>query len=551
MSQIERNLQTPLRERIGQIGNIIGAVGVVAGVVGFLWQGGTTPVVLAALFAAVAGLGVWIIATPEEARAILTGRQARFGTVTVFSLALLIGIVVMTYLLIQRQVLTVDMTQSNQFSLSKETKDILSRLDRNVQITGFYSSSEIQQRELDDQIYRLYEVTSDGRIKRVYIDPQEQPALAQSFGVQVDAQVFVSYVGDDGAVDFSSLLPVARESAQERDMTNALLRLVNAGEFVVAFNVGYTDFALNDPTQQGYTRAINALSSSGVTVGAIDLEEAVTEDQAIPTDIDALILLNINQDLPPLAIGAIDEYLRQGGRLMIFADVTDLPFLAEDSLFNQYLWENYGLGMLDAVVVDYVSHNNSEIELLSYAISDGSSITNRINQEGQDNTRVKFNIARAVEIDTSPPVQNGFVIAASPTSYGERNIARLLSANAFEPNEDEDIILPPEAGPLTTAAWANDTSTGAQVLLIGDSDFVRNGQIDAPEGNALLFLDSIAWLTGQDERLIFEPDARVTNIPLIFLSPETLDQINFVTLVFMPGAALVIGFFVWVRRSRL
>lgn len=538
-----------IRERIGQIASITAAAGLLTGLVGLVWQGGSTPLIIGLLALGAGGMIAWVIATPDEARALLTGRQARFGTVTAFSLALLVGVVVMVYLLIAEQVLTLDMTQSNQFSLSTETRAILARFDRDVQITGFYSPREVTRRELDDVVYRLYEEASGGRIRRLYVDPQEQPALAQSFGVQFDAQVFVSYLNDDGTVDFSTVLPVARQSAEERDMTSALLRLLNTGEFTVAFNVGYSIFNPYDGTQQGYTRLFNALINSGIQAGIVDLREITEGGLALPL-VDAVVLINMNEDLPTAAVAVLDEYLRRGGSLLVLADVTDLPFLAEGTVFNDYLWQNYGLRALDAVVVDYLSNDRSPLDLLSFAVSSGSGITERLNLTGQDDTRVRFSIARPIEIDRSPPVQNGFVIAASTSSYGERDIARLLSTNTFEYEEGVDIPVTEASGPLTVAAWADNTANRSRIIMIGDSDFLRNGQVASPAGNSILFLDSIAWLTGQGERLIFEPQARVTNIPLIFIAPSTLDQISFATLVLMPGTALALGFFIWLRRSR-
>ena len=41
-------------------------------------------------------------------------------------------------------------------------------------------------RELDDEFFRLYETATNGLITRQYIDPDEQPALAQRYGVTED-----------------------------------------------------------------------------------------------------------------------------------------------------------------------------------------------------------------------------------------------------------------------------------------------------------------------------------------------------------------------------
>lgn len=533
-----------VRERIGQMGSIVGAIGLVLGIIGLIWQGGLSSTVITLLVVGIIGLVVWIVAAPDDARALLTGRGARFGTVTVFSLAFLISVVVLVYLFIQGRVLTLDMTTSNRFTLSRETLNVLERIERDIQITGFYSSAELPQRELDDEIFRLYSDQSDGRIKRVYINPQDQPAVAQSFGMTYDGQVFLSFVDENGEVDYDSVLAVPRESAQERDLTTTLLLLLNTGEFRVAFEVGYSNFTAEDESAQGFTRIINGMVTNGIDFGYVNLRNAVEQDLRLQSAIDVIVLLRMNTELPDEAVAILDDYLSQGGSLLILADVTDENFLREESLFNAYLWDRYGVRMLDAVAVDAVSRGASDLDILSYAVGGGNSITERLNLEGQDDTRALFKLARPVEINRTPPVPNGFVVGTSSASYGERDIERVLRSNEFQ-YDDGDV-----EGPLNVAAYANNEENGSKILIIGDSDFVMNGQVASPLGNSLLFTDGIAWLSGLNDRLIFTPEGRVTNLPLVFLSTQSLDQIAFFTIVLMPGTMLAAGFFVWLRRSR-
>lgn len=534
-----------VRERVGQIGSVFGAGALVLGIVGLIWQGGFSTTIATLLIVGVAGLIVWGVAAPDDLRAMLTGRGARFGTVTVFSLAFLVTIVVLVYLFIQGRVLTLDMTSSNLFTLSQETLNVLARVDRDIQITGFYSSRELQQRELDDEIFRLYSDQSNGRIRRVYIDPQEQPALAQSFGMQADGDVFISFLDENGEIDFESVLAVPRESAQERDLTTTLLLLLNTGEFTVAFETGYSNFNPFDGSQQGFTRIINGMVSNGIDYGTVDLSEMVEGDLLMPSEVDVLVLLRMKEDLPEEAVAVVDEYLSRGGSLLILSDVTDAGFLGEETLFNAYLWQRYGVRMLDAVVVDAVSRGASELDLLSFAVGGGNSITDRLMIDGQDDTRVQFKLARPVEINRTPPVPNGFVIATSPASYAERDIDRLLRTNEFQYDDGVDI-----EGPVNVAAYAYNEDNDSKILIIGDSDFVMNGQVASPLGNSLLFTDGLAWLTGLNDRLVFTPQGRVTNLPLVFISPQSLDQISFFTIVLMPGMVMATGFFVWLRRSR-
>jgi hypothetical protein len=246
-------------------------------------------------------------------------------------------------------------------------------------------------------------------------------------------------------------------------------------------------------------------------------------------------------------VDVLDRFLDRGGSLLIMAEAElgDAPFLSESDPFNDYLWENFGIQMLDAVAIDSVSNAGTEVDVLSYATSDGSSITARLNDIENPESRALFRVARAVAIDPTPPVSNGMVIATSELSYGESDLVSLLGSNAYEFSLTEDIV-----GPLNLAAWAHDEATGARILMVGDTDWATNGLVRNPQGNGVLFTDGIAWLTGFGERLLFAPQARTTNLPTIFLSTQELDTIALVTAVLMPGGALLLGLAVWWSRAR-
>ena len=211
----------------------------------------------------------------------------------------------------------------------------------------------------------------------------------------------------------------------------------------------------------------------------------------------------------------------------------------ETSPFNAYLWENWGIRMIDAVVVDPSASYATPLDIASSAVYD-SPITANINTDA--NAFTEFRTARAIEVSETPPVNNGRLISSSQLdeaqgtlSYGETDFETLARSGAFEPDPENDI-----SGPLTTAAFAFDAETNGKIVLVGDSDFVTNGLIvsggdnatggPAFTGNTHLFLNGIGWLTDFNEQVRFEPRGVGGALPFILVSVETLDQIAFVTL---------------------
>jgi ABC-type uncharacterized transport system involved in gliding motility auxiliary subunit len=533
------------RNQIGQWASYIGGATLLVGIIGFIWQGGFSPVVTITLGVGIVGLVLWAIMTPNEFKGFISGRQVRFSTTAVFASLLLVGIVALTYVVMARAVLTLDMTEGQRFTLSNESLAVLERVTRPIRITGFYSSAAIDLRQLDDQFFRLYSVASNDRITREYIDPNEQPAIAEKFNAANEGDVYISYLNEDGSVDFSTVARVPRSGGQERDVSEAIARLLISGTLTVYFEIGHGERDALDSTQTGLVGVNNGIKESGLITAPLNIAELAASGGSIPDDASTVILARPTTDFSQPEIDIIDAYLKNGGALFIMADAlfNDDAFLKQDGAFNQYLWQNYGLQALDAVVVDPASSGQTPLDPISAAIFPNNAIAARLDQQ---NAPTLFSVARAVVVNETPPVDtpNGRVIMSSEQSYGETDLKTLSETNTYQYDSEQDI-----QGPLTLVAYAYNRQTQAKIVLIGDSDFATNSLV-LSGGNSILFTDALSWLTGFSERINFAPTAYNTGLPLVFVSGQQLDLIAFITIVLMPGLVLVIGLAVWQRRAR-
>ncbi|MEQ8677609.1 MAG: Gldg family protein [Aggregatilineales bacterium] len=530
------------RGLVGQIASFFAATGLLAIVIAFLWRNTVDNYVLAAGGVALAGILVWAIATPDEFKNFITGRQVRYGTSAILSTVLLLGIVVMIYIFLERAVITVDMTQSETFTLDRATLEVLEGVRRPIQITGFYSPRKVSQREVDDQFLRLYETATDGLITRNYIDPEEEPAFAQTLRAE-DGNLFISYLNEDGNIDFNSLAFIPQTGTQERDITQAISRLLISGTITVYFDLSLGELDPLDNTGTGLSNLNALLQENGLLTQPLNLQGLGETSGEIPLDANVIIMARPRIEPSEATIELLRDYLDRGGSLFILAD-TQSEFMTGESRFNQFMWDNYGLRMLDAVVVDPASSGATDLDIISFTIFD-SQISAGLDPEDPD-SNTQFRIARPVEVNDDPPVPNGRIIMSSEVSYAEFNLVDLFQNNEYSADVGEDL-----PGPFTTVAFAdNRANSGGRIILIGDADFITNGQISSPFGNAYLFTDGLGWLTDFNEQVTFEPSARITNIPTLFISAQELDQIAFVTVVLMPGIVLLFGFAVWFRRSR-
>ncbi|MEP6985228.1 MAG: GldG family protein, partial [Chloroflexota bacterium] len=463
---------TATRGRIGQWASFIGGVALLIGLIGLIWQGGLTEIVIVALAIGIIGIVLWAVLSPQEFRAFISGRQARYSTSAVFGALLLIGIVALVYVVLQRAVIVMDMTEGQRFSISNETRDILRKVSRPIRITGFYSPRALSQRSVDDQFFRLYEEATNGKISRNYIDPVEQPAMAEKFGA-TDANIYLSYLNADGSVDFSTISEIPRSDTQERDMTEAISRLLISGTITVYFDQSHAERDPLSADPQGLSGINNGIRASGLITYPLKISDLATQGGNIPNDASALILVRPTTDFSEAEIGVVDRYLQKGGAIFIMADVlyNQDAFLRSDGLFNRYLGEHFGLRALDAAIVDETAHGQTFLDITSAAIFTDNDIAQRLNSQ---TTPTLFKLARPIDVSTSPAVDvlNGKVIMTSQQSYGETDLKTLGETESFKFDEGKDI-----PGPLTSVAWAYNKTTGAKVLMIGDSDFVTNSLV--------------------------------------------------------------------------
>lgn len=537
------------RSQVGQWASYLGSSSLLIGIVGSLLFGGFNIFTVAALVIGLVGLVVWAVIAPQDFKNVITGRQIRYSTGAFFSTLMLIAIVALTYILALRAVITLDMTAANRFTLSDETRALLTTLDRPVQMTGFYTVGNLNQREIDDQFYRQYAALNE-RIRIVYIDPQEEPGIAESFGVTQDGSVYLSYLNEDGTIDLSSVIPVEASDQQERSMSTAFARLQLQGRFVVYFVTSNGTLDPLDNQQQGMSLFNNQLREIGYVTQALNLTEIAQTNGSIPQNASVVVIARPTQDFQPQEIAVLDAYLSNGGGLLILADMLfteNAPF-SENSQFNTYLWERYGLRGIDAVIVEAAEVSaQTQIDIYAAQVFANIPMAEGIDPQVDPTTSPLFHITRVLEVNDAPPanVNNGRVIMSSQFSYGERDLQTLANTSTFAPQEGTDID-----PPLTSVAWALNQTNGSAVVMAGDGDFATNGYYSRGTGNSRLLINSIGWLSGYSnlQRVTFPPSAVGDGLITTFVSIEQLDGVAFATSVLLPGVVLLAGVLVWRKR---
>ena len=489
---------------------------------------------------AIAGLVctlLYILSQWREVVRSFSGREARYGSLAFASIAVVLAILVGINYLAARRNKRWDLTAGGQFTLSEQTKKVLSELERPVAIRVFDRAEGFERfRERLDE----YKYVSD-KVSIEYIDVERQPRLASQYDVQQLGTVAFEY---DGRVERVT-------SDTEQELTNGLIKVVQGRQQKVYFVQGHGEKSPAGTDRDGYGSIAAALASDNMAHDTLVL----AQQNEVPADASVLIVAGPAGDFLAPEIELLKAYLARGGKVFFLldppakADTPDLPNLT--ALIKEWgidpgtnvVVDSSGIGrMLGTgpevpIAAKYNPHPITQGFEMATAYSLARSVT--ANQAGANN---RF-------------AQN--LVETSPRSWAETDIKQLLTAGTVALETEKGDIAGPislgaavSAGIDAPAAAAPDAPKDApkpeaRMVVMGDSDFASNGWLGT-SGNRDLFLNAVNWLAQQENLISIRAkdpeDRRIT------LSADQDRLIFWLTIFIIPGLILVMGIQAWWRR---
>ena len=191
----------------------------------------------------VIGLAMFALLDPENARQLLTGRQARYGSNALVLTLAFVGILIVINYLAFKNPKRWDLTEGKQYTLAKETIETLGKLSQPVHAVAFYTKQtpSEQARSLLDQ----YQYNSNGKFDYEFIDPNANPAAAEQAKITRDGTIILNMAGHQEAVT----------SATEQDLTGGMVRLLNPEKRAVYFLTGHGERSIDQAGQESYTNS--------------------------------------------------------------------------------------------------------------------------------------------------------------------------------------------------------------------------------------------------------------------------------------------------------
>jgi len=476
-------------------------------------------------------LGQW-----REIAAVFQGRRARYGTLTGVSVLAVLGILVAVNYIGARQNKRWDLTTNKAFSLSDQTRSVLSKLDSPMHITVFAQEPDFPRYQ--DKL-KEYEYLSKN-VSTEYVDPDKKPTIAKQNDVQQIPTILINYKGRSERTTNDT----------EQDITNAVIKAVTGQQKKVYFTTGHGERDQTGSDRDGYKTIADALGKENYGVEKLVLAQTGT----VPDDAAVVVVAGPKTDFFPAEVDALKKYLDKQGKLLLMLDPPD-KFDAPQPKSLIALAHDYGIDVGNDVVVD-VSGMGRLIGTDASVPVAANYPSHPITKNGAFNFLTAFPMARSCT-----PVAGGVngrtaqaFVETSPRSWAETDIKALLTTGQVSLDESKgDRKGPIDIGcAVSVASTATDAKAApdapkpeTRVVVMGDSDFASNAALGI-QGNRDLFMNIVGWLSQQENLISIRPkepdDRRVT------LTATQQSNIVWLSIVIIPGFIFASGVYTWWRR---
>jgi len=485
---------------------------------------------------AIAGLVTTLLYTLGQWREIarsFEGRNVKYGSMTFGSVVLFLGILVALNWIGTRQNKRWDLTDTQQFSLSEQSRQVVRTLDAPVTIKVFHGAGD--RRRFEDRLAEY--AYHSNQLSVEYIDIDASPIEAQNYEVQQYGTIVLEHAGRSERTLQSG----------EQDITNALIKVVEGKTKKLYFVQGHGERELTGADPRGMSQIATALTSDNFETAPL----ALAQEGAVPDDATVLVIAGPTSDFLEGEIELLQQYLNRGGKVLLMIDAPDQtgrPIVPNLLAFAR----SWGFEFGNDIVLDQSG--------LGRAIGAGPEVPLAMVYPAHpitDNFRVMtaFPLTRSVT-----PIEGGVdgrfaqpLVQTSPRSWAETDLKSLFATNTATPDPDAD-----KAGPITIAAAvmadAPDAPAAespdaprpdARMVAVGDSDFATNGALGI-QGNRDLFLNMANWLAQQENLIAIRPvdpaDRRIQ------LTADQIMLIRWLVLALFPLAFIAMGVRVWWTR---
>jgi ABC-type uncharacterized transport system involved in gliding motility auxiliary subunit len=449
-------------------------------------------------------------------RAYFGRRSARLGANTAVMTVAVVAILALLNFLGYRHHKRVDVTAEKLYTLSDQTRKIVSGLQKDVKIIKFDKQDDPA---LSERLQQYRDLSK--RLSYERVDPQVKFDIAKQYQERMpDLRL------GDMVVESGSRIERLADTG-EQTLANAILKVTRDKLKTICFLEGHGEKQLSSTEGEGYNLVERLLKNENYETKSVNL---VTANQ-VPTECDVLAAAGPKQALFPQEAAMIGKYLDAGGKTMLLLDPDTDPQLGE----VLKAW-NIELGNDTVLDVSGVGRMFGTGPAVPLAREYGA---HPITKDFAG-TMTFFPFARSVKTasDSKPDVSATELLKTSAESWAETE----LKGQEVRFDEGKDRKGPI---PIGVAASKKISDREARLVVIGDSDFATNGYAGM-QRNRDLFMNAVNWLAQDEDLIAIRPKSPTDRRVTMTEAQQTI--LFWLTLLVLPGAVIGSGTYIWWKR---
>ncbi|MDO4960999.1 MAG: GldG family protein [Eubacteriales bacterium] len=466
---------------------------------------------------------------PESGHALKSGSRSIVATVILLAVLIIVNIVVS---LLPPAMTKIDISSARLYSISENTKDVISGLQDDVTIYWIVQADQ-EDDVLDNLLSEYSNLSSHITVEK--IDPDLHPTFAEAYTDEyVENNSLVVVNGDKSKyISYYDIYLYETDPTYEVSYVTAF-----DGEGAVTSAIDYVtnaDFPIVYALQGHGEEDIPEVFAKQIANDNIVARQlSLLTSEAIPDDAAALMIFSPQSDISENEEEIIAEYVKNGGKLLVMAG------RVENDLDNLYgLLGYYGVSTSKGVVIETDADHFSPRQpyvLLPDMIS--NDLTSSLVEQ-------KYSVVLPLTLGmTVESNGNGLVTPILKTSDKAFSKTNWINMTTYD-KEDGDTD-----GPFYVGIKVEDRNKG--VIIWYSSSTLLTSQVNSLSSgaNAELAINSLAYLTGESEAMAIQSKSLNYNYLTISSSQSTVLMITMIAVI--PLIYLFIGIcvFFWTRRRR-
>lgn len=441
------------------------------------------------------------------------------------------------YILSTRLFFQIDLTEEGVNTLSNQSVEVLSRIDKPV--VARYFARGASGNKADIELLRRYSAYSIN-FSFVEHDLDKDRPLADALGVKELNSVYLGFEDEKISKESQTARGLLEAGGlTEEKITNALLRLVRVIKPIAYFSKGHGEGSILEETDAGFSFLKEAFISDGFIVQELDYELLPT----ISPDKSLVVYLSCPKDLLPREQEFLQQYLKKGGSLLALLEprqesnllgvLSGYGFiLGKDTIVGEERYTNGGASLGVQPIISHFS-DHPALKDFSKSIVVSAAMSIRKKADADQVTEIAY---------------------TDENTWAETNLTSLYSKTPEAKKDQSDILGPVSVSAVFDAARVDPQGSYKEyfgknrIAIIGDLDFAANVNL-FQLFNRDYVLNVANWLVGEAEYVSIRAGTIRKSKKII--SEEEYSKIFLFAGLFLPEVILIFGFYLYKKKNTL